>query len=70
MPTGKVSFTKIHMRSLGFSQHAATSWTRRAPENGLDLLQGLAFGLGDQEYREDDVEGAHAGEEPEGPRAG
>lgn len=59
-----------HGNSQFYKYIYMTSRTRRAFENGLDLLQSLAFGFGDEEYCEDDVEGAHAGEEPEGSCAG
>lgn len=46
------------------------SWTWCPFEKGFDLLQRLAFGFRDEDDGEDDVEAAHAGEEPERPGAG
>ena len=47
-----------------------SSPTGGSSERGLDLLQRLALGLGDEGHGEDDVEDAHGGEQPEGSSAG
>ena len=57
-------------RSFSFWGFLVSSWTRRPSEDGFDLLQRLAFGLRDEGDGEDDVDGTHGGEQPEGTCAG